>query len=181
MPTRLISLLALGACSPSASATVVELPPTEQPQPLPTPTVVLQQAPPRPLAKCEVPSDTSRCTLMARLRVGHVSLSSASCYVDARVREGEEGRLLQCPEGAVAAFSRGAFGGTLATNTVNVCLRTQFPFNDGCTWETMQSVRGSGSSLVFAYVERPITGQASGQSCASSSCTASAEIEVLPP
>jgi len=85
-PHIIATALTMFACSPTPTATVVEVPPTELPQPVPTTTIALPQPPPRRLAACEVPKELSRCTPMAPLRVGHVSLSSPTCFVDARVR-----------------------------------------------------------------------------------------------
>jgi len=114
---------------------------------------------------------------MAKLRVGRVQLSSRTCFVDSKVHEGDQGRLLRCPSGAVAVFSRYSFAGRWGEEGVDTCLRTQFPFSDGCTWETMQRVRGGPSVLEFTYIEHPL----SGNSCASSSCTARADVEVSDP
>ena len=168
--------LVLGACSPASSSTVVEIaPPAPLPQPVVTAQVALAQPP--PLAACEAPRDLADCTAIARLSVGRVEMSSPTCFVDAKVHRGDQGRLMRCPSGVVAVFSRASFAGPWSESGVDACLRTQFPFNDGCTWETMQRVRGGPTALEFTYVERPI----SGNSCAPSSCTARADIEVYEP
>ena len=123
------------ACGSGSASTVVEIAP---PQPLPQPTVTAQVAlaqTARPLAACEAPRDLAGCTEMARLRVGRVELSSPTCFVDAKVHAGVQGRLMKCASGAVAVFSRSSFAGVGVETRVDTCLRTQFPFNDGCTWE----------------------------------------------
>ena len=178
----------VAACSPSASSTVVEIaPPEPLPQPTATATVALPQVQARPLAACEAPANLAGCTEMARLRVGRVDVSSPTCFVDTKVHQGDEGRLLRCPTGAVAVFSRVSFAGPWgetgvdrqgrSLSAIDTCLRTQFPFSDGCTWETMQRMHGGPSSIEYTYAERPIT----GGRCAPSSCRARADVEVEEP
>lgn len=109
--------------------------------------------------------------------MGRVTLSSPTCFVDAKVHEGDQGRLLRCPSGAVAVFSRVSFAGAWGETGIDTCMRTQFPFSDGCTWETMQRMRGGPSVIEYSYAERPI----SGDQCAPSSCRARADVEVQEP
>ncbi len=166
----------LAACSPAPSSTVVEVPPTELPT-APQPTVggTLQQTRAPTLAECEAPRTLDGCNEIARVRAGDLELSSPTCYVDARVHAGETGRVLQCPSGTVIAFRGATFAGTYDSRSVNVCMKTQFPFSDGCTWQTVQRIRGGDGAFEFTYAERPI----SGGSCASSSCTARADIQLV--
>jgi len=142
-----------------------------------TATVALPQVHARPLAACEAPRDLAGCKEEARLRVGRVELSSPTCFVDAKVRQGDEGRLLRCPSGAVAVFPRASFAGAWGEAGVDTCVRTEFPFSDGCTWETMQRMRGGPSAIEYTYGERPV----SGGRCAPSSCKARADVEVREP
>jgi hypothetical protein len=158
------------------SSTVVEIPPAPLPQPVVTAQVALPQTS-RAVASCEVPPDLAGCTEMARLRVGRVELSSPTCWVDAKVHAGDQGRLLRCASGAVAVFSRVSFGGAWRDDGIDTCLRTQFRYSDGCTWETMQRMRGGPSIIEYTYAERPIA----GDSCAPNTCTARADVEVYQP
>ena len=114
---------------------------------------------------------------MAKLRVGRVDLSSPTCFVDAKVREGDRGRLLRCPSGAVAVFSRVSFAGPWRDRGIDTCLRTQFVFTDDCTWQTMQRLRGGPSVITYTYSE----GAISGDQCTLSTCTARADVEVSEP
>jgi hypothetical protein len=168
----------LVACGSGSASTVVEIaPPAPLPQPTVTATVALQQQQARPLAACQAPSDLTGCTEMARLRVGRMQLSSPTCFVDAKVHEGDQGRLMKCASGAVAVFSRVSFAGPWGQTGIDTCLRTQFPFSDGCTWETMQIMRGGPSAIEYTYSERAIA----GEQCAPSSCRARADVEVYEP
>jgi hypothetical protein len=85
--------------------------------------------------------------------------------------------LLRCPSGAVAVFPRGSFAGAWGDRGVDTCLRTQFVFTDGCTWQTMQHLRGGPSVITYTYSE----GAISGDQCAASTCTARADVEVEQP
>jgi hypothetical protein len=161
------------ACSPAPAATIVEIPPAPLPQ-SPVEQIVARQAHFAPSSHCEAPRDLSSCTELARLRVGHVELSSPTCWVDAKVSEGESGRLLRCPSGTVVVFGRVSFAGPASSEMVETCLRTEFPFEDGCRWETLQRVSGAPDGLVYTYSEKPI----SGARCAPSWCRARANIEV---
>ena len=174
--TRVALSAFLVACAHDAS-TVVEIPPAPLPEPSVTVQVALPQAAPRAAGACEAPADLAGCTEMARLRVGRVELSSPTCFVDAKVHEGDRGRLVKCASGAVAVFSRVSFAGAWNESGIDTCLRTQFPFEDGCTWQTMQRVRGGPSVLEFTYAEHPV----SGVRCLPSTCTARADIEVEEP
>jgi hypothetical protein len=78
---------------------------------------------------------------------------------------------------AVAVFSRVSFAGSWGDDGIDTCLRTEFPFNDGCRWETMQRMRGGPSAIEYTYAEKPIV----GDQCAPSSCRARADIEVREP
>jgi hypothetical protein len=154
----------------------VEIPPAPLPQ-SPVAQLVQRQAHSAPISYCEAPRDLAGCTEMARLRVGRVELSSPTCWVDAKVRAGDEGRLMKCASGAVAVFSRFSFAGTWGEGGIDTCLRTEFPYEDGCRWETMQRMRGGPSSIEYTYAEKPIA----GERCAPSWCRARADVEVLPP
>lgn len=175
---RFIVVVGLMACSPAAPTVVEIAPPQALPQP-PSPVnqLTARQFHSAPISYCEAPRDLSICKEMARLRVGHVETSSPTCFVDAKVHDGDEGRLVQCPSGVVAVFSRVAFAGMRGEGGVDACLRTEFPFNDGCRWETMQRMRGGPSSIEYTYAEKPVV----GDHCAPSSCTARADVEVYEP
>jgi hypothetical protein len=74
-------------------------------------------------------------------------------------------------------FPNATFAGTFRDRGVDACLRSEFPYSDGCTWETMQRVRGGASVMEFTYAEKPIR----GTSCAPAACRARADIELYAP
>ncbi len=115
---------------------------------------------------------------MARIRIDKVTLSSPSCVVDTQIKDGDVGKLMNCPGGSsYVQFADAMFGGTFDGVNVNVCMKTEYPFSDGCTWQTMQRISGrSDTAMHFSYSERAIT----GHNCSPAPCRANAEIYVTP-
>jgi hypothetical protein len=173
---RFALAVVLCACSPGSEATVVEIPPVSLPTP--PPASAAPAPPPRaPLGACEAPPDLGGCAEVARVRVGSISLSSSSCWVDLHVAVGDVGRVMRCRSGAVVVFDEVRFGGSFDGRALDACVRTRFPFSDGCTWESTQRVRGTGRSFELTYEEAPVE----GHGCAPSSCRASAPLDVVAP
>lgn len=112
------------------------------------------------------------------MRVGAIALSSPTCFVDMHIATGDIGRLMRCASGAVVVFGGVTFAGTTDGTSVDACVRTAFPFSDGCTWQSMQRIHGRFDEAVeLTYGEHPTNGRA----CASSSCRARAPIDVIGP
>ena len=112
----------------------------------------------------------------SRAYVFHRSgLSMQSCWVDAPA-DNAVGTLRACEaQGADATlqFGKYVYKGKRTGDLIEFSARTEFPFGDGCTWQSGQRVTGAiGGTLSFTYSESPIR----GRNCASA-CTASATIE----
>jgi hypothetical protein len=173
----LVLLLAVG-CGASSGATVVEVPPAPLPEPPPTAQAALPQPERAPrLPACTAPANLGGCDEIAKVRVGRISLSSSTCTVDLKVSTGEIGRVMRCPSGAVVVFDQITYGGSFDGRSLDACVVTRFPFEDGCTWQSLQRVRGTRDALTLDYSERPV----SGTGCASSACTATADLDWLNP
>ena len=179
-----LALVVLVACGGSSDVTVVEVPPAPLPAPAPTQTAALP-APAQTVGR--VPSDAEcagspvrfvgGCRQVARVRMRELRMSSSSCYVDTLVHAGDEGQVLECPDGGVIAFGNVQFAGAASGRRYDLCSGSTFRWSDGCTWRSVQRIRGDlATGLVFHYAE----GMMDGTGCASSSCTATAEIQVLP-
>lgn len=110
----------------------------------------------------------SPCT--APLHVGAITPSSATCYVDLIVHEGDEGTaLFDCDGGgwAEAHFAGGTFTGAIQNGEVDLCSGTTFPWSDGCTWASAQRISGNleSKTLTFTYDEQPIAGTGCESAC----------------
>lgn len=102
-------------------------------------------------------SDAERCSL-------EVSLSTfrgdPSCYFDTKVREAGT-MIAPCDDGPAEAQFRGqTFHGTVKRGRVSLSSRTEFDWQDGCRWESVQTITGElrEGELQFKYTERPIRG-----------------------
>lgn len=105
---------------------------------------------------------------------------AAGCWIDERVTR--SAGLLRYPcEGdgpATVAFGRDVFTGHLRAGSVTVILRTRFPFQDGCNWESTQTLQGHIDSgvLGYRYREAPRPGQ---RNCLRG-CTATGTAQLSP-
>ena len=85
------------------------------------------------------------------------------CTVDTRI-SGMSGVLTYpCGPGpAEARFGDSVFTGEIdAAGVARLAIRTEFPFSDGCQWETKQEIEGriDGGAWQYAYREQPLPGQ----------------------
>ncbi len=113
----------------------------------------------------------SRATLSGRIRTG------ASCQLDEQISKGP-GRLRHpCSGDGPVELEVGTqrFSGSLVGGKVALELTTELDWDDGCHWETHQTVTGlmRGSTLRWSYTEKPVR----GQGCFAA-CTASADLKV---
>ena len=93
-----------------------------------------------------------------------------SCYIDTRVRD--RGTLYApCQEGsAEALFGNQRFLGTVRGGELRLISRTEFVFDDGCTWVSEQTLEGrmKKGQLKFRYSERPVKGTGCLPACTAS-------------
>ena len=88
---------------------------------------------------------------------------AAGCWIDERVTRAPG--LLRYPcagDGpATVAFGADVFTGRVRGGVVAVALRTRFPFRDGCTWSSTQTLQGriDAGVLSYRYQEAPLPGQ----------------------
>jgi hypothetical protein len=105
------------------------------------------------------------------VRVGPITPSMITCFVDTVVHEGDVGTVrYACQDApsdwAVADFDGGEFVGTVKDDAtgekeiLDLCTGTTFPWSDGCTWASAQRITGGFTSgtLSFTYEEQPIEG-----------------------
>lgn len=114
------------------------------------------------------PTSSTLCT--QRVRMGVVTLSSFTCFVDVRPMLDEQGTLtFDCEGGgALLVFDGGArFTGTSMGSNIDVCTGTDFDYSDGCHWQSAQYVSGYflDGFLTLTYAERPTTGTACAPPC----------------
>ncbi|MBX7194946.1 MAG: hypothetical protein K1X94_23030 [Sandaracinaceae bacterium] len=100
------------------------------------------------------------------------------CTVDTRI-SGASGVLTHAcgPGPAEARFGDSVFTGEVdAAGRAHLVIRTEFPFSDGCRWETKQEIEGNvqGGVWQYAYREQPLPGQSG---CANA-CLATASIQM---
>lgn len=104
--------------------------------------------------------DAGTCT--RSVRVGSVTKSMPSCFVDLAFDVGEIGTLRYACAGGAAelVFSRGTFRGGFDGKRVDVCAGTSFEWSDGCTWESAQRADGDlfPGIFAFSYVEKATSG-----------------------
>jgi len=124
------------------------------------------------------PAQRDRCS--AHLRAAPIK-TKEGCTLDERISHGSGTLFFPCSgDGPVeAVFGEHRFQGRLTETTVSLALTTELDWEDGCHWETKQSIRGelkreSGKhpKLVWTYSEAPV----SGTSCFGS-CRATADID----
>lgn len=127
------------------------------------------------------PGTQTRC--FARVRLEQFTPSSPTCFVDVRVRVGEEGAVdWDCGETtgrASITFPNARFTGVVTERNVDVCSGTEFDWTDGCHWSSAQTIRGSLSDqrLRLTYAEAPLAMQLG---CVVP-CSASGTLLLLPP
>lgn len=85
------------------------------------------------------------------------------CTVDTRI-SGASGALSHAcgPGPAEARFGDSVFTGEVdAQGVARLSIRTEFPFSDGCRWETKQEIEGriGGGRWQYTYREQPLDGQ----------------------
>lgn len=105
------------------------------------------------------PGEGATCTALLQVRRTH---GAAGCVIDERVTRAPGLLAFPCEGGAATAdFGGSHFSGTVLNGEVDVTLRTQFHFTDGCDWESEQRIQGnlSAPSLAFTYREAPLPGQ----------------------
>lgn len=94
------------------------------------------------------------------------------CWIDVELQQ--IGQLRTPCDGrdgpAEAVFASRRFRGRVSDGRLALRLTTEFPFGDGCRWESEQTIRGNVSApeLTFRYDEHP----AEGQSGCASACSA---------
>lgn len=125
-----------------------------------------------------VDSDCTVGDCEPKLLVASLDKSSPNCFVDS-VQTGSTGRIQYgCAGGGLvsAMFGPILFTGAVTLGQASLTASTQFPWGDGCTWESSQTIVGTISSghLAYSYSEMPIA----GTNCLPP-CTASGEIKVL--
>jgi hypothetical protein len=166
-----LSFLALSACMRQAT------PPTV---PVDVTVVDLGDAGMRVTAPAARPGEgADRCT--ARLAPGAIN-TAPGCTLDERLTQGEGVLLYPCSGtgASEAVFGEHRFEGTMREGAVLLGLTTEIDWEDGCHWETKQSIRGvvlseEGAKLGWTYSEGPVR----GASCYGA-CKAVAEIVVVP-
>ena len=121
---------------------------------------------------------TGQC--LVRLTVGEL-FKGSTCYVDEKVtkRPGTLRFPCQGDGPATARFGSYLFRGEMRGGEVDLVLRTEFPWDDGCRWTSEQHLRGKPSTgrMGFSYAERPKPDQ---NGCMPA-CSAEATVTVAPP
>lgn len=173
-----LALAALAACVREGAVVVAPIDVADVGDAGPAPLLVVVAVPSPP----SLPSAHDRCT--ARLRAATIK-TNPGCTLDERISQGDG--VLSFPCAGIgeleATFGEHHFRGTTVNaGTVHLQLTTELDVDDGCHWETQQSIRGEWrregrdgkpSKLVWIYSEQPVQ----GTGCFGS-CTARAEIEV---
>lgn len=161
------SALALAACS------TVGAPPNVPVESVNVATLDASAGPVAPPSRTAA-EDRSRCdmriALSGRIRTG------ASCQLDEQISK-SPGRLrYPCNGDGPVDLDVGShrYTGSLVGGKVQLELTTELDWDDGCHWETHQTVTGAlrGSTLRWTYSEKPVR----GQSCFAS-CTATADMK----
>lgn len=125
--------------------------------------------------------DRDRCT--ARLRSSIIK-TNPGCTLDERISHGNGTLLYPCTgDGPVeAVFAEHRFTGKIAESSLVLVLGTELDWEDGCHWETKQTLLGDWkrdgkkrAKLAWSYSEAAV----SGTGCFGS-CTATADIEIVP-
>jgi len=129
--------------------------------------------PPSPL--CAVPEagppgpDAGTC--QKTLTLIEIVPSSPACFIDEVVSQVPGELVFPCGGGAATAtFGAHVFEGAVTGGVADLCSGTQFPWGDGCEWQSAQHIAGAldDGVLTYTYAEAP----APGQSGCLSACSA---------
>lgn len=116
------------------------------------------------------PRRDHQCT--ARLRASTIK-TPEGCSLDEQISKGNGLLVFPCSGNGEleAVFGEHHFRGTLAGDTLHLKLTTELDVDDGCRWETQQSIRGEWRregkhpKLVWTYDEHPLQGTKCFQAC----------------
>jgi len=129
----------------------------------------LSLAPPALPTSSKPAAAEGRCT--ARL-VAEPIQTGAGCELDERISRGPGLLVFPCTGGgeAEAIFQEHRFHGTVEGPTLALTSTTELDWQDGCHWETRQTIRGSviggkPTKLVWTYSERPVSGTGCYAAC----------------
>jgi hypothetical protein len=170
MRALVLTMLALAACNREGAPPVAPVESTSDTSDAGPPAALFISA--------TQPTARDRCT--ARLVAAAIK-TGADCTLDERISKSSGTLLYPCSgEGAVeAVFGEHRFEGKLSDGALSLDLTTELDWEDGCHWETKQTLRGDWRrdakklKLSWTYAERPV----SGSSCFGQ-CVARADIEV---
>jgi hypothetical protein len=141
-----------------------------------------------PLLASDAPSfsgDARACTGAASIAITSFA-SNAACYYDTSLREGSTGTLLYECNGGASKLTIGpeVFLGTYDPKTGTISLREQrnFPFSDGCTWTSVQTITGDleKGAFQYGYAEYAASGSACDTPCVASA-QMTADVTPIPP
>lgn len=122
-----------------------------------------------PMGTCEVAAaQKPNATCKLQVTLNNFTVSNETCFVDVPFKDGDQGQLnFACGQGpATLDFPGGSFVGTSDSCNVNLTRITQYPFSDGCIWETKQTVVGKlDGQLVYKYTEKPVKGSNCAMAC----------------
>ncbi|MBN4050213.1 hypothetical protein JYT28_00495 [Desulfobulbus sp. AH-315-M07] len=100
-------------------------------------------------------------TCIIDVQVDNFSVSMDTCFVDSPLVNGDLGVLsFMCGDGAATlTFPAYEFVGNVTNCVLDLALKTQFQFTDGCTWESTQAIAGPlEAQVTYTYTEAPIVG-----------------------
>jgi hypothetical protein len=124
----------------------------------------------------DLSGDAQTCTGAASIAITNFS-SNGACYYDTSLKTGAVGTLVYVCTGGAATLTIGpeVFTGTYDPKGGTVSLQEQrnFPYSDGCTWTSVQTIDGDLTTGTFHYGYAEHV--ASGSGCASP-CVASAQL-----
>jgi hypothetical protein len=169
-------ILRVGAAAALVASSFSACRPAEPAQ-QPAPAVIVAESPDDPPPMEEPPTlaqDPAPSSCRVEVRLASIDKTSA-CWVDLP-KEGTLGVLeTRCADGpATLVFDKYRYEGSVTRGRFEVQHVTHFPFEDGCEWESSQSVTGSADGeLVITYSEHPVE---DGE-CAEP-CSATARVEV---
>jgi hypothetical protein len=124
-----------------------------------------------------VPTSDGMCELM--LQGADLEKSMPDCVLIESVSTGTATLVFPCAGGnASATFVSDVFTGSVQGTLVSLSLVKNFPWSDGCEWQTAQQIMGDrcAGPLHFTYMEGPLPGQTGCES----SCTGTADVLVTP-
>lgn len=140
-------------------------------------------APPPLVVVAPPPRSRDRCTALLRA----LPIKTADgCTLDERISHGDGTLIYPCSgEGPVeAVFGEHHFQGAASESALALSLATELDWDDGCHWETKQTIRGEWTRdagrrrLAWSYTEAPVRGARCFASCRA---TADIEVDAAPP